>query len=437
MKNEYEEKFEVEDGKIIYDKHHLFDKHHNVIFDNKYEIQKKLGGGANGITFLGKHKFLNLNQVIKIYFPLESTKSVESKETVKAKNEKNVFEIQKNANIDLNNINAINHDGGEIDFPEKMYYSIMKSVENHITLRNWIKNRDSYFNVAKKICNKNELPLHYVYGESLNMAISLYKNIILKNDYGIVHGDLHVDNILVSNSFPTKEEQNASLLMDEKDFICYFASKNFDNAVGSLKEIPCVFIDMGTSRYSETNRNIGISREINFICENTRKILKPFFSGSKVSFKEIFPYDFDDIQNFYSSLDLAHSKLQFGDYVEKVSESLKKNNEVLNFFTISLSRLVLFYNHMFGFVCGGNVSSIDKNDLNSLNLYVEGEFLRDSLECYDKNLLAALQIISSQDSEVYFYKIINWKKVWDYFLDYFEKGQLDGFKVIDGKMIKI
>lgn len=428
MANAYEEKFKMENGKVLYEGQHLYDENGVLIFDTKYEIKENLGGGANGITFLGKHNFLNINQVIKVYFPVENEEE----------KEKNIFEIQKNANMDLNSINAINHDGGLIFSPEKMYYSIMRSVENHVTLREWIVNRDKYFEIAKKKYDVTDRPIQYVYSESLNMAISLYKNLILKNSHNVVHGDLHVDNILVSNEFPTPEEWNEYKDESEKeqtDFTLHYANRNFKGVIGTLTEVPCVFIDMGTSQYSKTNKNIGISREIDYLYENTRKIMKPFFCDSKVSFKKICPIHVKDVEEFYLNLDLAHDQLPFPDEVERVSNLLKQENEILNYFTINYSRIILFYNHMFGCIGVGGKSIDDDSDINSLNLYIAGDFLRDYRYCYDRELLSVLDIISNSNEAVYSFRNIQWEEVWNYFEKYFDEKVLGNYIIKNGKMI--
>ena len=424
MKNHYEEKFTIEEGKILYDGQSLCDEKDRFIFDNKYEINKKIGGGANGVTFLGRHKFLDVNQVIKIYFPGESKKE----------KEKNILEIKKNSNVELNNVNAINHDGGCIFSPEKMYFSIMRSIENHVSLKTWVENRDKYFDMAKKNYTISDRPIQYVYSASLNMAISLYKNVIIKNNQNIVHGDLHQENILVSNNFPIKEEWDDFEFEEEKiDFILHYANSNFKDAVGSLKEVPCVLIDMGTSQYSETSPSIGVDRELHFLFENTRKIMKPFFAYSKVSFREICPLHIEDTSKFYLDLDVVQEYLKLEDYGERVSDIFRKENKILNFVTVNYSRLILFYNHMFGSITN---ETTYLSDFNSLNLYIEGDFLNDYRVCYDRELLSILDIVSTSDESIYSFPFIQWDKVWKYFESYFPDKVFKEYETKRGKMIK-
>lgn len=174
--------------------------HKRLVFPNT-QIKKRIGSGANGYVYFGVQEFLGRNVAVKIWLKL------------KAKDRRNKFkqgilEARKAAEADSSSFVARVHDGGEID---GVFYAILEHA-NGVTATDWLKSSDVKF-------------IHRCYA-----AVSIvWESCKLARD-GLLHGDLHTDNILIE--LPASGGVN--------DFAAWARSK----------EPSYKIIDFGTSHFS-------------------------------------------------------------------------------------------------------------------------------------------------------------------------------------------
>lgn len=387
--------FKINNGKLTYKNNALKGVQKEELF-TKYDFISILGKGANGITFLVHHRFIQVKQVIKIY-----SENISYDKAVK--------EIKKNSIPKLQSISAVNYDGGQIISPFKSCYSIMENIEGFTTLKKWIQNRDYIWDNSDKESADFDSIKEYIFSESLNMLISFLKTIVLKNEVDIVHGDLNDNNILVYNKFEKfKEIKDRPITRS----ILGFVNQYRETRIGTLTEISNKLIDMGTSQAMGTSKKNGKSREAWFIIENIRRIMKPFFEEKNINYSDLF--------NFNVEKDRRSLTSKFGQQI---------NYEYL---TNDCIRLTLLFNFMLGILYNNKSDTkIDlfenpgrEQDARWINIFVSEDYLELLLSGINSpSLVHSLSLVSSKENNDY----INWNEVWQYFVKSFPNNGLDNY----------
>lgn len=289
--------FQVVNGSLFYDGKAVGDTETRSGF-RYFEFENEpLGNGANGLTYRAHHTVLGVAQVIKLYFPGENG------EVEKAR-----LEAKKNADPRVRDVAAQVHDAGVYMYPREISYSIMESVSDIQTLSEWLKNRDTEWNFFKAVIDESELSeaknaaakaraARFALADALNVAAGFIGAVVRLSSAGVTHGDLNPQNILVSlaNNDPGWAEcsihfplgKKKSILRDDefelaRSLRCRFGYGN-ENLLnpGILKPTNVKLIDLGTSQEAGTSPSVGRARERFFLIDNLRKILRPFFDGSK------------------------------------------------------------------------------------------------------------------------------------------------------------
>jgi serine/threonine protein kinase len=386
--------FNIHQGKLFYDNKAFLGANKAPLFTN-YEFLSSLGEGANGITFLVRHKFLQVKQVLKIYADTISY-------------DKAVNEIRKNALLQLQSINAVNYDGGEIWAPFHSCYAIMEIVEGHTTLKNWISSRDHFYESLDPQGPDFKTIEEFTYSATLNMAVSLLKTIVLKNETTIVHGDLNDNNILVYNIFEHFSTENGNDCNNEAQLA--FTNKHRTSRIGTLNEFSNKLIDMGTSQVEGTDKAYGQAREAWFIFDNLRKLLKPFFVTTKLNYKELFHFTVDTKKKKLSTV-----------------AGTAVNYEIL---TNDFVRLILLFNFMLGLLYNWDgkldlFATLGKNsDARWINIFVSEDFTELLLpEICDASLMYSLSLAAKKSKNSY----LDWNKVWQYFGQRFPNSGLEQY----------
>lgn len=257
---------------------------------DKLEFMTQIGKGANGEAYKVFHKILQIEQVIKIS---------------KSDYQKALLEAIKNSSTELSDVIAVVSDAGILSYPENTSYSVMSIVNNSISLKEWIDCRDNLL----KFCEDylGELPFESFSGNSgLIIQASLNLIVCLLNSYSkfvqnsTFHGDLNPNNILVRDSFFSAELQQKledyyNYPEEERHLLGYLDSP-INSIIDSLNSIrsrispgtvssniyDVKFIDLGTSQLETTTRELGEQRDVHFILDSTRKLLKPYFTGTSL-----------------------------------------------------------------------------------------------------------------------------------------------------------
>ena len=99
-------------GALCYEEKQFLIKNEVPAFQN-LEFKKILNNGANGITFIVFHKYLKIEQLVKLYF------ITDDKIEIKA-----IEETKKNSSVKLGDTIARVYDSGKLVFPVHVYYSI-------------------------------------------------------------------------------------------------------------------------------------------------------------------------------------------------------------------------------------------------------------------------------------------------------------------------
>lgn len=199
-------------------------------------VRETIAAGANGVTILAHHNILDRDVVIKVWLPRN--------DDVELYEEKFKAEIRKIANLNSPYIAQI-YDGKKLE--SGFCYSVMEYIKG-CTLKEWIENHDcSCFNPSSMMVYRN-----------LISAIMTYQ------EEGIIHGDIHNGNIIVS------PDENVHLI----DFGTSFPNHKelskirelrleYESITSLIKKIP------GFSEKHFIFSNIGnklvIKKEFNFI----------------------------------------------------------------------------------------------------------------------------------------------------------------------------
>ena len=293
-------KVSINDGGVLcYEEKQFLIENEVPAFQN-LEFKKILSNGANGITFIAFHKFLEIEQLVKLYF------ITDDKIEIKA-----IEETKKNSSVKLGDTIARVYDSGKLLFPVHVYYSIMELVENSLTLKDYLKVRTSFISVLKEISSskimleKNSV-FDIILQEGVNLCIYFLRDISYLIKYNIRHGDLNPGNIMIGGSILT---DNLSDLIDKynkvkidkecnsvefeeikEEILCY--KNNFYNEVfvGEIRQdrLQVKLIDLGTSHVNPSTVEKTNQRDSWLIFSTIRDILAPIFDELSISFDDYF-----------------------------------------------------------------------------------------------------------------------------------------------------
>ncbi|NQK52368.1 hypothetical protein HO479_10230 [Streptococcus suis] len=317
------EKISINDGILCYEEQQFLFENELPAFQN-LEFRKVLSNGANGITFIVFHKFLNIEQLVKLYF------ITDDKNEIKA-----IEETKKNSNVKLGDTIARLYDSGKLLFPVPVYYSIMELVENSLTLKDYLEVRTSLIATLKEISPSSKmLEKNSVFGiilqEGMNLCIYFLRDISYLIKHKIRHGDLNPGNIMIGGSILTdhlislideynkiKEDKECNPVEFEEikeEILCY--KNNFYNEVfvGEIRQdgLQVKLIDLGTSHVEPSTVEKTNQRDSWFIFSTIRDLLAPIFDELSI--------DFHDYFNF-KQVGRSHvKKLEYNFKLEKYSE---------------------------------------------------------------------------------------------------------------------
>lgn len=415
----FKDKFTFDDGILKYEGKEISDYSDTYLFSNYY-IKELLGSGRSAVTFRACNKFLEIDQVIKIYNPDIPQDKVKK-------------EIQKNSHTKLHSINAVNHEGGEIISPFKTCYAIMENIDGFVTIREWLKNRDDFYATYK-----SEFPDGYdriennIYQQSLSMAATFLKSVQFLISNNIVHGDLNPGNIMVLNSFESKETMLKHYSDNDNNSTLYSTNSITSRVeLGFLHDIPLKFIDMGTSQWGGTTKDIGIDRDCVKIYDTVKRILKPFFNEQHTFKKAL--YFSDNGKNQIILKKRSRYLLIF--------KKPNRRQSVLS----SLVRLVLFLNYSYGLISNSEGNPIDifpTNIADSLSaLYADSRalnvFMMDNfVEYLDWRLVSPTLVNElAEAGRARCAILINWQNIWQQLIFLFPAAKLDRYKITDHSMM--
>lgn len=293
-------KISINDGGVLcYEDKQFLIENEVPAFQN-LEFKKILSNGANGITFIVFHKYLKIEQLVKLYF------ITDDKIEIKA-----IEETKKNSSVKLGDTIARVYDSGKLLFPVHVYYSIMELVENSLTLKDYLKVRTSFISVLKEISSskimleKNSV-FDIILQEGVNLCIYFLRDISYLIKYKIRHGDLNPGNIMIGGSILT---DNLSDLIDKynnvkkkkesipgefeeikEEILCY--KNNFYNEVfvGEIRQdrLQVKLIDLGTSHVNRSTVEMTNQRDSWLIFSTIRDILAPIFDELSINFDDYF-----------------------------------------------------------------------------------------------------------------------------------------------------
>lgn len=285
-------------GVLCYEEKQFLTENEVPAFQN-LEFKKILSNGANGITFIVFHKYLKIEQLVKLYFITDDKIEIKAFE-----------ETKKNSNVKLGDTIARVYDSGKLLFPVHVYYSIMELVENSLTLKDYLKVRASFISALKEISSsKKMLEKNFVFDiilqEGVNLCIYFLRDISYLIKYKIRHGDLNPGNIMIGGSILTdklnylideynnKKNKKSTPVEFEKTkqkILCY--KNNFYNEVfvGEIRQdrLLVKLIDLGTSHVNPSTVEKTNQRDSWFIFSTIRDILAPIFDELSIDFHDYF-----------------------------------------------------------------------------------------------------------------------------------------------------
>lgn len=257
---------------------------------NKLEFMEQIGEGANGKAYKVFHKILEIEQVIKIS---------------KSDYQKALLEAIKNSSTELSDVIAVVSDAGILSRPKNTSYSVMSIVNNSISLKEWIDCRDNLLKFCEDYLEESPFKSISEYSgliiqASLNLIVCLLNSYSKFVQNSTIHGDLNPRNILVRDSFFSAKLQQRLVqyftYTKEKRKSLKFLDSPINSIINSLNSIrsrispgtvssniyDVKFIDLGTSQLETTTRELGEQRDVHFILDSTRKLLKPFFTETSL-----------------------------------------------------------------------------------------------------------------------------------------------------------
>lgn len=398
MKNKMKNtNFKIKNERLFFNNELLKDVNNDYPFKSlEFKEDGCLGSGKNGTTFLVNHKFLKVKQVVKI---------------ATSDTEKNRLEAIKNANPQ---IMVPISDANYLVNPKGAVYSVMPLVSDSITLSEWIELKDKIVNIF--LNSKNKSGLFLINQSCLNVASLFIENYSLIIHDGLTDGDMNPQNILVRDKSISLIQSkglidNNGQNMDGHNEIIiqnilrkYIKPGNIDSSYLSVR-----IIDLGTSNYEKTTKDYGKGRDLAFIHDNCKKILKTFFPSMKK--KE---------GNFFPIRGLLNLKNRTRDEIIEQYVQSKTRIEP-NILARAELRFLTFANYINGYVANDN--SLDpKNDekaLNQINSCIAGDWsIKDAdIQVLSIEHLKACQILYVEERKIYsddgsFEDLINWNYLW-------------------------
>lgn len=297
---------------------------------DKLEFMTQIGEGANGKAYKVFHKILQIEQVIKI-----------SKSDYK----KALLEAIKNSSTELSDVIAVVSDAGILSYPENTSYSVMSIVNDYISFKEWIDCRDKLLEFCEDY--RGESPFksesfskysNLIVQASLNLIVCLLNSYSKFVQSSTIHGDLNPHNILVRDSFFSAElqrrlveyfeytkEERKSLVETDSPISSIINSLNsirskISPGTVSSSIYDVKFIDLGTSQLETTTRELGEQRDVHFILDSTRKLLKPYFTGTSL-------LQFIDLENVDGELLFS---FDVPDFDEKLSNDFEEKYGISN-----------------------------------------------------------------------------------------------------------
>lgn len=363
----------------------------------KIEFLSEIGEGANGKVYKVRHKVLDIHQVVKVS---------------KSDYQKNIFESIKNTSSEVSEVIAVVSDAGIFDNPSETSYSIMSSINESISLSDWISCRDNLLKFTEEEYKENPLKINsYLSGFIVQYSLSLAANFLytysILHKASIIHGDLNPKNILIIdsifnedlfislNEYFTDSKLNSDQKSVYKGKITGVISKLRSHIPGTIDFNNSIvkFIDLGTSKLESTDSNIGEDRDSDLILDNVRKILKPFFRNS--SLKNVL------------NVDVKERRIQ-----EKVRPSRLASD---------MLRLIALINIMFGnMYINASIDISDRNEITELNRIISGDIRNPSVitnvgytDVFDSKFITAwLNLIFKGNELLSSGNLINWNKLW-------------------------
>ncbi|GGE27338.1 serine/threonine-protein kinase [Streptococcus himalayensis] len=299
MSKEYIEKevlpklrIDCQSGVLLYDEC-PFQLDNGLYPFHNLEFIAQLSYGANGITYRVLHKMLGIEQLVKLYFFTDHISK-----------EKALTESIKNSTLNLADSIARVHDLGILSQPVEVVYSIMEFVGNSMTLKDYLDNRTSFWNILSELSPGEEL-LQYnsifgpLFQESINISVYFLRGISYLIKSNIRHGDLHLDNILICNSLFSSNllediEKYKSVTSSDsksvdtgirfiKDKLKHYYSNYFGTEinVGIIGEdsLSVKLIDLGASHVKPSTIEKTNQRDTWFIYNTISELLQPFFEA--------------------------------------------------------------------------------------------------------------------------------------------------------------
>jgi serine/threonine protein kinase len=369
-----------------------------------------LGEGGNGVTFRVQHRTLEVDQVVKLYFPSHEGVSDKAK-----------FEAIKNADPRVRDVIAQVHDAGTYHYPEEIAYSIMESVSGIQTLNEWLSARDAQWEFAQASADSdvrfNETEAQRwkgrrsrtVMAEALNVAAGFIGAVVRMHSTEVIHGDLNPGNILILqedtdpvwSSFELQGfNQSGRDVFDPKYGAFRLAHNKYleqtasEAQPGTLNPPSVKVIDLGSSQASGTNPQVGIARENWFVLDNLRRILKPLFDKQQWGMKDRF------------SLEKIKTDEQVITFRVPGTKILPEPRDL----TSDIFRLLCVLNILLGHLHNARDFDADipnedfkfhHTDLSILNELVGGELTSIRDEIFGIDVLAVLRVIPESPTKTY------------------------------------
>ncbi len=181
-----------------------------------------IGEGANGVVISGKNKKLDRKEAIKVYIPNYKSR------TGRVSREQFLKEIKKLAKLKNPNIVTVY---SAFESGEDIHCVTMEYIEG-ITLSKWLSQRYYIDELDRKI-------------KSVQLVKQILETVSFYQERGIIHGDLHTNNIMVSG-VPRDSVVNIHIF------------------------------DFGTSHFSKSGQSN--QRENFFVYDLTRRVLGKYFN---------------------------------------------------------------------------------------------------------------------------------------------------------------